>query len=162
MLNRPKPPENAVVIVLGARFFETHLSGTLQNRVQAAAEYLLAHPSAVCITTGGKGKDEPCAEGEAAKQALIKLGISPERIFPETHSTTTMENLRLAKILLEKYKLGDTVLLATQRYHQWRAGKMAQRLGLKPYPLVAKDRLRSLPKSLCREALAILKFLLLS
>lgn len=162
MQNRLKPPENAVVIVLGARVFETHLSGTLQNRVQAAAEYLFAHPNAVCITTGGKGKDEPCAEGEAAKRALTALEIALERIFAETRSTTTMENLCFAKEILKVNGLGDTVLLATQRYHQWRAGKMAQRLGLKPYPLIAKDRLRSLPKSLCREALAILKFLLLS
>ena len=60
------PPENAVVLVLGAKVFENRLSTTLQNRVQAAADYLRAHPEAVCITTGGQGKDEPQSEGEAA------------------------------------------------------------------------------------------------
>ena len=54
-----KPPENAVVLVLGAKVFENRLSTTLQNRVQAAADYLRAHPEAVCITTGGQGRDEP-------------------------------------------------------------------------------------------------------
>lgn len=162
MQKGPKPPKSAVVVVLGARVFETHLSGTLQNRVQAAADYLLAHPDAVCITTGGRGKDEPCTEGDAAKRALINLGVVPERIFAETLSTTTWENLCFAKEILKANGLGSTVILATQRYHQWRAGTMARRLGLKPYSLIAKDRLCSLPKSFCREALAILKFLLLS
>ena len=38
-----KPPENAVVLVLGAKVFENRLSTTLQNRVQAAADYLRSH-----------------------------------------------------------------------------------------------------------------------
>ena len=75
------PPENAVVLVLGAKVFENRLSTTLQNRVQAAADYLRAHPEAVCITTGGQGRDEPRAEGDAAKQALEALG----RLAPNVH-----------------------------------------------------------------------------
>ena len=74
---------NAVVLVLGAKVFENRLSTTLQNRVQAAADYLRAHPEAVCITTGGQGRDEPRAEGDAAKQALEAFGIAPERITAE-------------------------------------------------------------------------------
>ncbi len=62
-----KPPENAVVLVLGAKVFENRLSTTLQNRVQAAADYLRAHPEAVCITTGGQGRDEPRSEGRGRK-----------------------------------------------------------------------------------------------
>ena len=49
-----------------------------------AADYLRAHPEAVCITTGGQGRDEPRAEGDAAKQALEAFGIAPERITAET------------------------------------------------------------------------------
>ena len=37
---------------------------------------------------------------------------------------------------------------------------MAKMLELTPYPLHAKTNLKSLPKNLCREFLAILKFLL--
>lgn len=160
MRKNSDPPENTVVIVLGARVFETHLSGTLQNRVQAASDYLKAHPKALCITTGGKGADEVCSEGYAAKQALIAKGIASERILAETRSTTTKENLCFAKEILQKNELGNCVLLSTQRYHQWRACKMASHIGLQPYSLVAKDRPRSLPKNLCREGMAILKFLL--
>ena len=132
----------------------------LQYRVDTAASYLKAYPKAVCITTGGQGKDEPQSEGEAAKEALIKFGVAPKRIFAEVNSKTTFENLRFARDILRENGFSDTVLLATQSYHQWRACRMAKMLGLTPYPLHAKTNLKSLPKNLCREFLAILKFLL--
>ena len=109
-----KPPENAVVLVLGAKVFENRLSTTLQNRVQAAADYLRAHPEAVCITTGGQGRDEPRSEGEAAKRALDALGIARERITAETRSRTTLENLRFSKAILTKMGRGPAVVIATQ------------------------------------------------
>lgn len=71
-----------------------------------------------------------------------------------------IENLRFARDILRENGFSDTVLLATQSYHQWRACRMAKLLGLTPYPLHAKTNLKSLPKNLCREFLAILKFLL--
>lgn len=155
------PPDGATVVVLGARIYETRLSPTLQNRVQAAADYLLAHPQSMCITTGGRGADESRSEGEAAKKALTALGVESGRITAETRSTTTMENLRFAKEILVRSHRGTAVLIATQRYHMWRACAMARQLGLAPYPLFAGDRLRALPKNACRELLAIVKFLLL-
>lgn len=166
MHRKNEPPENAVVIVLGARVCRAgkdrpqHLSRAFQYRADAAAAYLKAHPNAVCITTGGQGADEPCTEGDAAKDALVKLGIAPERIFTETRSETTLENLRFARAILRENGLPDAVVIATQGYHLWRTVRMAKMLGLTPYPLRAETNLKSLPKNLCREALAVLKFLL--
>ena len=53
---------------------------------------------------------------------------------------------------------GTYKLVAGER--RWRACRMAKMLGLTPYPLHANTNLKSLPKNLCREFLAILKFLL--
>mgnify|MGYP000149330280 CR=1 FL=1 len=135
-----------------------------QSRVSISCGYCSivskSYPKAVCITTGGQGKDEPQSEGEAAKEALMKFGVAPKRIFAEVNSKTTLENLRFARDILRENGFSDTVLLATQSYHQWRACRMAKMLGLTPYPLHAKTNLKSLPKNLCREFLAILKFLL--
>ena len=96
MHRRRKLPENGVVIVLGARVVgasktcPAHLSRAFQYRVDTAASYLKAYPKAVCITTGGQGKDEPQSEGEAAKEALMKFGVAPKRIFAEVNSKTTL------------------------------------------------------------------------
>ena len=96
-----------------------------QSRVSISCGYCSivskAYPKAVCITTGGQGKDEPQSEGEAAKEALIKFGVAPKRIFAEVNSKTTLENLRFARDILRENGFSDTVLLATQSYHQWRA-----------------------------------------
>ena len=94
MHRRRKLPKNGVVIVLGARVVgasktcPAHLSRAFQYRVDTAASYLKAYPKAVCITTGGQGKDEPQSEGEAAKEALMKFGVAPKRIFAEVNSKT--------------------------------------------------------------------------
>lgn len=122
MHRRRKLPENGVVIVLGARVVgasktcPAHLSRAFQYRVDTAASYLKAYPKAVCITTGGQGKDEPQSEGEAAKEALMKFGVAPKRIFAEVNSKTTLENLRFARDILRENGFSDTVLLATQSY----------------------------------------------
>ena len=55
---------------------------------------------------------------------------------------------------------GPAVVIATQGYHMRRACMMARHIGLAPYPLYAESNPRALPKNLCREALATLKFLL--
>ena len=159
-MKQQKIPDNAVVIVLGAQVFRTRLSGTLYNRVEAAADHLRRYPQAKCITTGGQGKNEPRTEGDAAKEVLVQMGIGADRIYAETRSATTWENLRYARDILLREGLGREVLLSTQKFHQWRAGKMAQRLGLKPYPLVAADRPGTKWKHTSREGLAIIKFLL--
>ena len=160
MRKRQNPPENAVVVVLGAHVFANRLSGTLQNRVDIAAEYLFKHPNAKCITTGGQGWNETRSEGEAAKEALLALGIEPERIFAEVKSKTTWENLLFVRDILNREHLSTHVIIATQSFHQWRAGKMAERLGLIPYALVAKDRPGTKLRLTAREGLAIIKFLL--
>lgn len=160
MRKKQNPPENAVVVVLGAHVFANRLSGTLQNRVEVAAAYLKGHPNAKCITTGGQGWNEPRTEGNAAREALIALGIEPERIFAEERSRTTWENLLFVREILQKEQLSTHVVLATQSFHQWRAEKMAQRLGLTPYALIAKDRPGTRLRLTAREGLAILKFLL--
>lgn len=153
-------PAQAIVLVLGARVSGAGLSKTLRCRVQAAADYLRGHPAAACITTGGQGRDEPCSEGEAAKRALEALGIEPGRITAETRSRTTLENLRFSKAILAEMGRGPAVVIATQGYHMRRACMMARHIGLLPHPLYAESNPRALPKNLCREALATLKFLL--
>ena len=137
-----------------------HLSHAFQYRVDTAASYLKAHPKAVCITTGGQGKDEPQSESEAAKEALMKFGVAPKRIFAEVNSETTLENLRFARDILRENGFPIPFCLQRKVTTSGAPAAWQKLLGLTPYPLHAKTNLKSLPKNLCREFLAILKFLL--
>lgn len=154
--------QDPVVIVLGARVFENRLSGTLLNRVEAAREYMDLHPNSMCITTGGKGSSEPCSEGEAAKSRLVELGVSPDRIFTETRSVNTWENLLFARDVLLREGLGADVVISTQKFHHWRAQKMAEQLGLSVTMLCAEDRPGTRLRHSLRECFAIIKFLIIN
>lgn len=57
---------------------------------------------------------------------------------------------------------GPAVVIATQGYHMRRACMMARHIGLAPYPLYAESNPYALPKNVCRELLATMKFLLLN
>lgn len=69
------PPAGTPVVVLGARVYSAErMSVSLSNRVDKAYEYLAENPDALCIVTGGQGKDEPCPEAVTEKNALVGMG----------------------------------------------------------------------------------------
>ena len=119
------------VIVLGAKVNNSGVSLEFARRIDAAAEFAKSHPDAVIVTTGGKGDDEPEAEGSAAADRLVSHGIDKSRIIVESKSDSTMENFLFAKELMEKegYGEGDCVVIVSSAFHLYRAGKLAKACG---------------------------------
>lgn len=124
-------PENATVIVLGAGLRGDRPTLMLADRLRAAARYLEKNPQSRCIVSGGQGQDEICTEAEAMATYLIELGVDPSRIYQERESTSTYENILFSKAIIEKQGLSDTVVIATQEFHQLRAQTFAKRAGLR-------------------------------
>ena len=74
-----RPPDTAdapqTVVLLGCQVYHGRPSMMLRGRIEAAYSYLLAHPDAVCVTTGGlDSRDEPYTEGGCAARELIAEG----------------------------------------------------------------------------------------
>ena len=130
---RPTGESVETVIVLGAEVTDWGPSEILWGRIQKAAEYLNAHPEAVCIATGGQGENEPMTEASAIKEHLLKYGIDESRIFLEDKSTSTKENLIFAKEIMDKNGLPARAVIVTDEFHQFRAGIFAERAGIEPY-----------------------------
>lgn len=130
--NRAAPAESTV-IVLGCQVRGTELSLTLQRRVDAAADYLRAHPQARCVASGGQSDDEEISEAECIRAALIAAGIDPARIEPEDQSTSTEENLRFSAERIRAAGLSTNVVIASDNFHQLRAALWARHCGLTPY-----------------------------
>ena len=120
------------LIVLGAGVRGTEPSEILADRIQMAAQYLKAHPEAVCIATGGMGTDENISEAQCIYNHLTALGIDGSRIWMEDKATSTIENFRYS-IALIKEKNGavpENIAVLSNEFHLYRASRMAQDCGL--------------------------------
>lgn len=151
-------PANTPAIVLGCAVNGDKPSHMLQKRIDAAFIYLTENPQAVCILSGGKGDGESLAEAEAMYQSLVEKGIAPERLYKEDKSTTTAENMQYSKEILETQALGDTVVLITTDFHQFRAGLLAQKCGLSVYKVCAQSGTFSLPTFIVREWFTVIGY----
>jgi len=82
----------------------------------------------VFIGSGGKGSNEPIAEGEAIKNYLIEQGIDKKNILVDDKSTNTYENIKCSNELIKKKNVN--IAFSTTNYHVFRAGLLATSQGL--------------------------------
>lgn len=107
------------IIILGARVNEDGPSGSLRERIDAAADYLRRNPDTIAVASGGQGEDEPMSEAACIRDGLAARGIDPERIILEDRSTSTVENLTNSFALLDGK--AERVGLVTNDFHIFRA-----------------------------------------
>ncbi|MBR5571881.1 MAG: YdcF family protein [Oscillospiraceae bacterium] len=156
--DRPVQGEDApdTVILLGCRVYDGKPSLMLQNRINAAYDYLTAHPEAVVITTGGlDSKTEPVTEGGCAARELIAMGIDPDRVYAEELSFDTRENLLFAAEIIAEHGLDTHVAIASDNFHQLRGQIFARKVGLQPRSAGCVSPFYLSAGYACREVLGI-------
>ena len=126
-------PEEPVeyLLVLGAKVRHDGPSVSLQNRIDAAYEYLTAHPEVTAIVSGGMGTDEPISEAKCMYDQLTGRGIAPSRIWMEAKATSTWENIRFSFALIEE-KTGqrpEKIGVLSSEYHLFRASLFTKAAG---------------------------------
>ena len=129
------------LIVLGAAVHGDKVTWVLSNRLDAAAEYLEAHPDTVCVVSGGQGDGESVTEASAMQRYLVeRRGIAAERILIEDRSTSTLENFRFSKVLIEQVLGRDAkIAFVTTDFHVFRAGRVAKKAGIDAVGIAAPD-----------------------
>ena len=148
--------ESETVIVLGCKANNGYPSMMLAARLETATEYLLENPQAVCIVTGGQGRDEIEPEAETMERWLITKGIEKERIYKENKASDTEENIRFSKEIIEKEQLSTNVIIISESYHVYRGTRNAEKLGLNAAALPAPtNTVWALPSYWLREIFAI-------
>ena len=133
---RPVDGTPCTVVVLGCQVFpDGHPSLVLRGRIQAAYDYLSAHPDAVCVASGGMDDSEPITEAQCIRDTLVSMGIDPGRIYMEDRSRSTEENLAFSAEIIRANGLPADVAIASDNFHQLRGAIWAERSGLTPYAI---------------------------
>lgn len=148
------------LIVLGAAVHGENPSATLSDRLDAAVKYHTQNPDAIIIVSGGKGPGEDVTEAYAMENYLIKKGVNKNKILKEEKSTSTLENFKFSKQILDSTFDEDySVVFVTNEYHIYRANNIAKEAGIKNITHThCNTRWYSLVTGTLRECVAVLKY----
>jgi uncharacterized SAM-binding protein YcdF (DUF218 family) len=155
-----KSTEVDYLMILGAGIRGKEVSLTLQKRMDKGIEYLISNPEAFVIVSGGQGLGEEITEAEAMKNYLVNHGIKDARIIKEEKSTSTMENFKYTKEIIQKdHNEKIKLLIVTNDFHMYRSKFLAKRNGFIAFGLPSKTPWSVLPNCYIREYFAVLKSL---
>lgn len=127
------------VIVLGCKVNGESPGPFLRSRINAAYDYLSKNPEAVAVLSGGQGTGENISEAECMFRSLTEKGIDPSRLFIEDKSTNTQENFKYSLEILKENGITDNnITVITNDFHEYRAGKFAEKCGLIPHSYPSK------------------------
>lgn len=144
-----------VLIVLGCAVRGERVSLTLKLRLDAALEYLEHSPNTAVIVSGGKGDGENISEAEAMKRYLVSHGVDESRIITEDKSTSTWENFKFSKAILDERFPGASSAFVTTNFHVYRAGRVAIMNGIEAEGYGAKDVWYTKLNNYMRESIAV-------
>lgn len=133
-------PSCDYIVVLGAGVRGTVPSMSLQERIDAAYDYLTANPKAIAVLSGGQGKGEDITEAACMYRELTNMGIDGSRLLLEEASTSTMENLIFSLDVIEDNAESrpQSIGIVSSEYHIFRAKLFAKSLGLDPIGIPGK------------------------
>lgn len=151
------------LLILGAGLRGDQPSLTLVERLDTALE---CDNGEIFVVSGGQGWNESIPEADAMARYLEEHGIPKERILREDRSTSTMENLRYSRKLIEAdsgQEIGDLhVKIISSDFHAFRAKMLAHRAGYSQVTSCGADTPAMVaPSSYIREAFALVKSFLL-
>jgi len=150
-------PGGEILIVLGTTVNGTEPSPMLRQRLDAAIEYLTTYPDAACIVTGGKGDEVNLSEAQCMYNYLTAAGIDPSRITMEDRATSTVENLKYVRAMLDT----NEVDILSSDFHLYRSGLIAKDAEFLPTLIPAKtEPLSLLAPWFLREIFALYGYLL--
>lgn len=129
---RYEPRPAGAIIVMGAAQYNGVPSPDLAARLDEAELLWRRHYATDIMVTGSKQPGDVYTESEASARYLIAAGIPGRDIF-EAGGSDSWENLSLAAPTLLRHG-DDTVLIATDPFHEARSLAIASSLGLTPYP----------------------------
>ncbi|MEU5063713.1 YdcF family protein [Streptomyces virginiae] len=109
----------------------------------------------VLLVSGGKGSDEKVAEARAMADWLISEGVPADHIVLEDRSTTTEENMRFSREIMEAHDPAYRCVVVTNNFHAFRAAMLARKTGVNGQVLGSPTAKYYWPSATIREFVAI-------
>ncbi|WP_099191359.1 YdcF family protein [Tepidibacter mesophilus] len=147
------------LVVLGSGLWGDVLSPTLLDRMNKSLEFIKNNPDTKIIVSGGQGRGENMPESQAMRDYLVLNGVDENKIIQEDKSTSTIENLKFTKQILENLdgKNNHKIMIVTNEFHLFRSKFIAKRLGFIAYGMPSKTITHIAPKYFIREYFAVIK-----
>ncbi|WP_306338632.1 YdcF family protein [Streptomyces sp. KL118A] len=142
--------------LLGGSTVPPLLASRLERAREVHAQLSKGGSAPLLIASGGQGPDEDVPESHAMADYLVERGFPAELIEREDRSTTTDENLRFSKAIMEKTGPGYRCVVVTNNYHAFRAALMARRAGVKGQVVGSTTAAYFWPNATIREFVAVL------
>ncbi|WP_225870170.1 YdcF family protein [Corynebacterium silvaticum] len=155
----PRAPHYDAVVVLGSGIRGEIVTPLLASRLDRGIHLAREVGAKTFVCSGGQGPDEPIPEAEAMRRYVEKHASGEFTIYSEDRSTTTEENIRFSKALMDDELGADAeVAIVTSNYHSMRAGALARRLGVDWESYGAPTALYYVPTAFLREFVASMVF----
>ncbi|MDO4566190.1 MAG: YdcF family protein [Oscillospiraceae bacterium] len=160
LTERPEGEER-LVLVLGAKYAGDEASLIMRERLEKALEYLERNPEASAVLCGGQVPGEPMPEAEIMRIWLLARGISEDRLYLDSASRTTRENLSRALEIIHELGVSEDepLLIITSSFHCMRVRAYATDAGIQELSfLLAPTVWYEAPLWYLREALASVRY----
>lgn len=151
------------VIVLGAGVRGDKVTLPLKLRLDKAVDYHAENPDALIIVSGGQGFQETVTEAYAMEKYLVEQGVNPEIILKEEKASSTAENMKFSKEILDRHLSVDyNIAVVTSGFHVFRGMILAKNTGFQNVTHIHSGlQWYNVLPSYLRETLAVIKTLLL-
>ncbi|CAG6390785.1 YdcF family protein [Streptomyces cocklensis] len=157
-LNPPRRADYVVVLgsgLAGGATVPPLLASRLERARAVHARQSRRGRQPVLLTSGGQGPDEKVPESHAMADYLVERGVPAELIEREDRSTTTEENLRFSRRIMESANPDYRCVIVTNNYHAFRAALAARRAGVRGYVVGSPTAAYFWPSAMIREFAAI-------
>lgn len=109
----------------------------------------------VLLVSGGQGPDEELPESHAMADYLLARDVPAALIAREDRSTTTEENLRFSRSIMEKENAEYRCVIVTNNYHAFRAAVISRQEGIRGHVVGSPTAGYFWPSAMIREFVAI-------
>lgn len=148
------------IIVLGSGLMGDKVPPLLKSRLDKGIEIYTQQLSkgnfTKIVVSGGQGPDELVSEAIAMKKYLISQDIPESDILVEDKSTTTYENMKFSKNIMDTINKNYSCIFVTNNYHVFRSSIYSRKARLKANGVGAPTAFYFLPSALIREFIALL------